>query len=101
MLAEDATITMPPLPTWYRGREAVAAFLGRWPLADGRRWRLVPVSANGQQGFGHYRWDAEHGSFAAHSVNVLTLRGKRIEEITAFLTADVFGRFGLPARIQA
>ena len=29
MLAEDATITMPPLPTWYRGREAVAAFLGR------------------------------------------------------------------------
>ena len=27
MLAEDATIAMPPMPTWYRGRDAVAAFL--------------------------------------------------------------------------
>ena len=35
MLAEDATIAMPPMPTWYRGRDAVAAFLARWPLAPG------------------------------------------------------------------
>ena len=27
MLASDGAMTMPPLPTWYRGREAVAAFL--------------------------------------------------------------------------
>jgi RNA polymerase sigma-70 factor (ECF subfamily) len=27
MLAQDARITMPPIPTWYRGRDAVAAFL--------------------------------------------------------------------------
>ena len=27
MLAADAAFTMPPRPTWYRGREAVAAFL--------------------------------------------------------------------------
>src|SRR5436190_2136471 len=26
MLAEDARLTMPPLPTWYRGREEVAVF---------------------------------------------------------------------------
>ena len=32
MLASDAAMTMPPLPTWYRGREAVAAFLEGWPL---------------------------------------------------------------------
>jgi RNA polymerase sigma-70 factor, ECF subfamily len=28
MLADDARIAMPPLPTWYGGRQAVAAFLG-------------------------------------------------------------------------
>src|SRR5918999_1710476 len=27
MLAADGAFSMPPLPTWYRGREAVAAFL--------------------------------------------------------------------------
>ena len=37
LLAEDATFTMPPLPTWYRGRDAIAAFLARDALQD--RWR--------------------------------------------------------------
>ena len=41
MLADDAALTMPPVPTWYRGREAIAAFLARVPLAGRRRWRLV------------------------------------------------------------
>ena len=31
-----------------------------------------------------------------HGINVLTLRGAQIEEITAFLTPDVFRRFRLP-----
>ena len=31
-----------------------------------------------------------------HGINVVTLRGAQIEEITAFLTPDVFRRFRLP-----
>jgi hypothetical protein len=27
LLAHDVVITMPPHPTWFRGRDAVAAFL--------------------------------------------------------------------------
>ena len=100
MLAEDAIIAMPPMPTWYAGREAVASFLGSRPLVSGRRWRLVPARASGQLAFGHYLWDRETGSFAAHSINVLALRGSRITEITAFLDPDVFGRFGLPGEIR-
>ncbi|MGH2763865.1 MAG: RNA polymerase subunit sigma-70 [Thermoleophilaceae bacterium] len=34
MLAEDATFTMPPLPAWYRGRRAIAAFLTRYALQE-------------------------------------------------------------------
>ena len=53
MLAQEAIIAMPPMPTWYRGRDTVAAFLKRYPLAPGMRWsdsaRLVsgnlPISS--------------------------------------------------------
>src|ERR671913_394418 len=33
MLAEDAKLAMPPLPTWYQGRDQVASFLSGGPLA--------------------------------------------------------------------
>jgi len=99
MLTEDARMTMPPLPTWYSGREEVAAFLGGWPLAEAMRWRLVPVRANGQLAFGGYLWNDETGAFVAHSIEVLTLRGALIEEVTAFLSADAVRHFGLPDAI--
>jgi RNA polymerase sigma-70 factor, ECF subfamily len=101
MLAEDARITMPPLPSWYSGREAVAAFLRGWPLSGAKRWRFVSVSANAQIAFGGYAWDEDAQVFEPHEINVLTLRGAEIEEITAFLAPDAFRRFGLPARIPA
>jgi RNA polymerase sigma-70 factor (ECF subfamily) len=99
MLASDATMTMPPLPTWYRGREAVAAFLEGWPLRRRGRWRLVPVRASGQLAFGHYEWNEERGTFTAHGITVLTLDGQRIAEITAFLDAELVPRFGLPDEV--
>jgi RNA polymerase sigma-70 factor, ECF subfamily len=110
MLAEDATFAMPPLPTWYRGRDAIAVFLTRFALRE--RWRLVPVSANGQLAFGAYAWDAEKGSYTPLSLDVLTLEGARVTEITSFVTpathgparerfaADVFKRFGMPDRLD-
>jgi RNA polymerase sigma-70 factor, ECF subfamily len=100
MLAEEATIAMPPMATWYRGREAVVGFLRRLPLAPGMRWRLVSASANGQLAFGFYLWDAEQRSFGAHSVTVLALDGPRITELTSYLSPEVFGRFGLTPRFR-
>jgi RNA polymerase sigma-70 factor, ECF subfamily len=101
MLASDAVITMPPYPTWYRGREAVAAFLEATPLSGRRRWRLVPTRASGQLAFGYYAWDPERETFTARHITVLTLDGGRIAQITAFLfTADSFTRFGLPDEIN-
>ena len=96
MLTDDATIAMPPISTWYSGRDAVAGFLRGWPLGGEPRWRLVPAGANGQPAFGHYLWDGATNRFMPHSINLLTLRGGRISDITAFLTPEAFSRFGLP-----
>ena len=99
MLAEDAKLTMPPLPTWYRGREQVAIFLSGVPLGGATRWRLLPARANGQLAFGLYAWDDKTQTFMPRAVDVLTLRGAQIEEITAFLTPDAFRRFDFPATL--
>jgi RNA polymerase sigma-70 factor (ECF subfamily) len=100
MLADGAALTMPPIPTWYQGRDAIAAFLARVPLAGRHRWRLVSIRANGQLAFGTYKWDAERKSFVPHEILMLTLDGAGIAEITAFLSTDPFGRFGLPAALD-
>jgi len=47
LLAEDATIAMPPWATWWRGREVIAGFVRR---DGGDQWRLVPTRASGQFG---------------------------------------------------
>ena len=96
-LAEDAALTMPPLPTWYRGRDAFAAFLRDRPLSGKFRWRVIPTRANGQPAVGHYIWDDEAAAFVAHGVAVLTLDGDRIGEITIFRDPEVLTCFALPA----
>jgi RNA polymerase sigma-70 factor (ECF subfamily) len=92
MLAEEAVWSMPPLPRWYRGEVAVAAFLAEYPCRE--RWRHVPAHANGQVAVGCYLWDPERGSYPAAVLDVLTLRGGRIAQVTAFLAPWLYGRFG-------
>ena len=101
MLAEDARMAMPPLPSWYRGRPQIGTFLRGMPLAGTTRWRLIPARANAQVAFGAYRWDQATQTFLPHALNVLTLRGSQIEETTAFLTPGAFRGFGLPGAIPA
>ena len=99
MLAEDAKLAMPPLPTWYHGRDQVARFLSRGPMAGTTRWRLIPTRANGQLAFALYAWDDQTQTFKPRAVDVLTLRGAQIQEITAFLTPSAVRNFDLPATL--
>ena len=102
LLTDDVTITMPPCPTWFQGRDAVADFLTAFPFAgDGRRVRLVPTQANGQPAFGSYRWKRKLGVYEPVSLHVLTLCQARIQEINTFVDPAVFVRFGLPQRLSA
>ncbi len=90
LLTEDATWSMPPCPMWFRGIETVSAFLTDYPLNE--RWRHIPTRANGQLAVGCYMWDGER--FAAAVLDVITLRGDKVVDVTAFLAPWVFSRFG-------
>jgi RNA polymerase sigma-70 factor (ECF subfamily) len=100
MLAHDATIAMPPRPTWYRGQAAVASFLRAVALAADKRWRLVPVNANGQPAFGEYLWNGRTQNFVAEAVTVLTIADHLIADITSFRRPDLFAQFGLPDHLE-
>jgi RNA polymerase sigma-70 factor (ECF subfamily) len=93
MLAEDATFSMPPYPAWWRGREVIAAFAAE-PVH-----RYVPTQANGQAANGAYRWKPEKGCYVAEALELLTLEGTRVKAMTAFMTPEIFPRFGLPGKL--
>jgi len=123
MLAEDATFAMPPLASWYAGREAIARWAARWPLSGDWRWRVARATANGQPALGFYAWNDEDGCFRPFALNVLSLRDGQVSDVTAFIARsaeprdsevftrypdepvhpgrldDVFGRFALPMQL--
>jgi RNA polymerase sigma-70 factor, ECF subfamily len=124
MLTEDASFTMPPLRTWYGGRD-LPDFLHVGPLSGEWRWRHELVQASGQPALGFYAWDEKREAYVAFALNVLTLRGDRIGAVDAFINRSIesddpesyarypeepvdperlaayFERFGLPEELPA
>jgi RNA polymerase sigma-70 factor, ECF subfamily len=86
MLTEDATFAMPPLGTWFGGRDEIAIFLAGWPLSGQWRWRPLQVRANGQVALAFYSWDEDEKAYMPFALNVLSFRGDRISDVTAFIS---------------
>ncbi|MGH3389428.1 MAG: sigma-70 family RNA polymerase sigma factor [Actinomadura sp.] len=99
LLTEDITWSMPPMPHWYQGLEAVTDFAVQVPLTRCGSWRHLPTGANGQPAVACYLRRDDAGAHHAWSINVLTLRGERIAEITSFVGPEHFVPFGLPASL--
>jgi RNA polymerase sigma-70 factor, ECF subfamily len=124
MLTEDASFSMPPMRTWYRGRDGIATWLRRSPLSGDFRWRPLLTQANGQPTLAFYSWDENEQSYVPFALNVLTFEGSQIKDVTAFIVrssqdpdpevqaqlphqptdasrlAEAYERFGLPARLD-
>ncbi len=101
LLAEDARIAMPPLPSWFSGRDQVGTFLRLFAIDEVPRWRVVATTANGQLALAAYAWHEQAAVFRPHCLNVLTIRDGVVAEIMAFLGPDSFDRFGLAPTIAA
>lgn len=101
LLKEEATYTMPPLPQWYAGREAIRAFFSwAWQLYKG--FKLVRTAANGQPAFAAYARAEAGAPWQAHSLHLLTLADGLIAGLTVFYKPDgpqLFAAFRLPASL--
>jgi RNA polymerase sigma-70 factor (ECF subfamily) len=100
LLRADVELEMPPIPTWFTGREAVREFLARVVLRAPDQWRLAYTRANGAPAFALYR-RAPDGSFRAAGLDALYVIGGRIARIVAFNDPALVAKFGLPETITA
>ncbi len=124
MLTADASFSMPPLATWYSGRDGIATWARLAPMSGAWRWRTILTRANGQLALAFYSWDEDANAYEPFALNVLTLRGEQISDVTAFIVRSIespdpeayerfpeqpmdrerlegaFERFGLPAQMR-
>ncbi|MDH6284370.1 sigma-70 family RNA polymerase sigma factor [Prescottella agglutinans] len=103
LLSEDVRLTMPPLPFWFCGREAVTDFaehaFGPDSPLDRAEWRSVPTRANRQPAVAGYVRPRGEGEYRAQVLNVLRVEGGKIAEITAF-EPHLFLAFDLPLTLS-
>jgi len=79
LLREDVHLAMPPTPSWYAGRDAVAAYFRTLFAGElGARLHLTPTRANRQPAF---LVTLDGQPFA---LKLLTLEGDRIAAVTGF-----------------
>jgi RNA polymerase sigma-70 factor (ECF subfamily) len=84
LLHEDATFEMPPMPTWFRGRENIGRFLATRVLTGPGVLTAVLAAANGQPALAIYR-RAEDGTRRAYGVQVLTPGLRRVPDLPSFM----------------
>jgi RNA polymerase sigma-70 factor, ECF subfamily len=95
LLRADAVLEMPPLLTWFAGRDAVARFVDVNLLVEPDRLRAVHTQANSQDALAVYQRGAD-GTDHAHAIIVLTLTGRAIARMVVFQDPGLFTAFGLP-----
>jgi RNA polymerase sigma-70 factor (ECF subfamily) len=101
LLKDDSTFSMPPIPSWYRGREIIGGLVGK-TIFSGQasgRWRLLPTRANGQPGFGLYKLNEETKEYDGYGIQVVTFDGEQIADITTFRNPALIAYFDLPSTL--
>jgi RNA polymerase sigma-70 factor (TIGR02960 family) len=93
LLTADVSVSMPPIPLEYHGRDVVGRFFAS--IIGRRSHDLVPTRANGQPAFGAYLRAPAGGIRHGTGLFVLTLVGDRICAMTRF-DSSVLRWFGLP-----
>lgn len=91
LLTADAVLSMPPLPAWFDGRDAVGRFLSERMFEV--PWRAHPATVNGQPALACYQ--RHDGVFRLGALVAITLEGDRVAALTSFLAPMLDERFEL------
>jgi RNA polymerase sigma-70 factor (ECF subfamily) len=94
LLTQDIRWEMPPIPTWFDGRDNVLRLLRAKLLPEPGARIIVETAANGQPAFAWYVRGGD-GAFHAHSIQVLTLTNEGVSAVLDFHRPDLFAGFGL------
>ncbi|AVT34278.1 RNA polymerase subunit sigma-70 [Plantactinospora sp. BC1] len=98
LLHEEATMSMPPVRFWLRGRDQIRLALLD-PAASCAGARLVPVAANGSPAFWQLR-PAPEGGYRPFGLVLLDVADGLVTGMTTFLDADrLVALFGPPAEL--
>jgi RNA polymerase sigma-70 factor (ECF subfamily) len=100
LLRDDAVFEMPPLPTWFAGREPIGRFLAARVLRRPGKFRMIPAAANGQPAFAAYM-RGNDGVHRAHAVQVLTVTPSGLSRVVSFNDSGLLAVFGLPESVPA
>jgi RNA polymerase sigma-70 factor, ECF subfamily len=94
LLSEDASMAMPPLPTWWEGREAIVAAMAEGPsVPEVGQLRLVPTRANRQPAAATYLRRPGDATYRGVGVDVLRVEGGKLVELTCFSCRPLGPRF--------
>jgi RNA polymerase sigma-70 factor (ECF subfamily) len=95
LLHDDIVLTMPPSPTWMRGKPATSAFYTNYAFAGlrGRSLGFAVTGANGQPAIAFYR------DGTLHAIHVIRIWQGRVVEAHHFMGRDCFAAFGLPQEL--
>ncbi|MDX2089771.1 MAG: RNA polymerase subunit sigma-70 [Kofleriaceae bacterium] len=97
LLHEDVVVSMPPNPAWFRGRDAVVAFLG--PRMAPQAQRMVRADGADEVTFAFYRSDGG-GAYVARAIEVVMWEDGRVRELHAFFDRKLVERWGMPATMS-
>ncbi|MGE0549160.1 MAG: RNA polymerase subunit sigma-70 [Kofleriaceae bacterium] len=93
LLHDDVTITMPPLPSWFRGIATVKEFLAARLEGPSQR-RVIRLPAADPLVFAFYR--GTDWPLAGYGVHVLQVVDGKVSESHAFLDETLLPKFGTP-----
>ncbi|HEY0819559.1 MAG TPA: RNA polymerase subunit sigma-70 [Rhizobacter sp.] len=97
LFTDDVRFTMPPLPSWFDGVADVQRFIAERVFAT--PWRMLPLQANGQPGYGCYMKAEGDDRFRLGAITLLAFREGRICGLHSFLDPALYRRFGLAEEI--
>jgi RNA polymerase sigma-70 factor (ECF subfamily) len=95
LLHEDVVLSMPPVPAWFRGRDAVIAFLGPRMVAGTQR--MVLVDGADPVAFAYYRRENDIDGFTPRAIEVALWEDGRVRELHAFFDRALLERWAVPA----